>query len=79
MATKPKAKTSPAFQQLAATLGAKPPKGLSVLPARDLQHLNEQVEAALTLHQQTMAEAEASIVNHAPKPLRKTVRKILGV
>lgn len=79
MATKPKAKTSAAFQQLGQTLGAKPPKGLAALPARDLQHLNEQVEAALALHQQTMAEAEASIVNHAPKPLRKTVRKILGV
>jgi hypothetical protein len=78
MATNTKAKTSAEFQKLSATLGTKPPKGLSALPASDLEHLDEQIGRALDLHQETMAQAEESIINQAPRPLRGTIRKILG-
>ncbi len=79
MATTTKAKTSAAYQQLAKTLGAKPPRTLDKLPARDLQRLDAQINGALVTHQETVAQAEESIVNQAPRPLRGTVRKILGV
>ncbi|MFT4048347.1 MAG: hypothetical protein QM648_00740 [Solirubrobacterales bacterium] len=72
------AKTSLAFQQLSKTLGAKPPKALDALPAADVKHLNEQVEEALARHQETMQQAENSIIEQAPRALRGTVRKILG-
>lgn len=79
MATAAKAKTSIAYQQLSKTLGAKPPKALDELPAANLAHLNAQVEKALAQHEATILEAENSIVDHAPRALRGTVRKILGV
>jgi hypothetical protein len=78
MATTPKVKSSQALQQLTETLGAKPPKALGQLPAEDLQHLNEQIVTAQELHQETVEQAEQSIINSAPRPLRGTVRKILG-
>jgi len=79
MATAAKTKTSIAYQQLSKTLGAKPPKALDELAAADLAHLNEQVQAALAQHEATITEAENSIVDQAPRALRGTVRKILGV
>jgi hypothetical protein len=79
MATAATNKTSLAFQQLSKTLGAKPPRALDELPARDLQDLNTKVEAALIEHQDAMVQAELSIVDQAPRALRGTVRKILGV
>ncbi|MBJ7355680.1 MAG: hypothetical protein JHC98_12720 [Thermoleophilaceae bacterium] len=79
MATAATNKTSIAFQQLSKTLGAKPPKALDELPARDLQDLTTKVEAALVQHQEAMVQAELSIVDQAPRALRGTVRKILGV
>ncbi|MBJ7458784.1 MAG: hypothetical protein JHD02_06335 [Thermoleophilaceae bacterium] len=72
-------KTSIAFQQLSKTIGAKPPKALDELPAKNLQDLNDKVEAALQRHQETMVSAENSIVDQAPRALRGTVRKLLGV
>lgn len=78
MATTSKAKTPAAFQDLTKTLGAKPPKALGALSAKDLQHLDAQIQTALAQHQETVRQAEDSIINQAPKPLRKTVRKILG-
>jgi arginine/ornithine N-succinyltransferase beta subunit len=78
MASSPKAKSSPAFQQLTETLGSKPSKGLAELPAEDLQHLNEQIMTAQAQHQETLEQAEQSIINSAPRPLRGTVRKVLG-
>jgi hypothetical protein len=79
MATAPTNKTSLAFQQLSKTLGAKPPKALDELPAKDVQDLNAKVEAAAADHEEAMVQAENSIVDHAPRALRGTVRKILGV
>ena len=79
MATAPKSKTSIAYLQLSKTLGAKPPKALDDLPAKNLQDLNEKVAASLAAHKDSIEEAENSIVQHAPRPLRGTVRKILGV
>ncbi len=78
MATAPKTKTSLAYQQLSHTLGVKPPKKLDELPAANLKHLNEQIEAALAQHQETIEQAENSIIESAPRALRSTVRKILG-
>ena len=78
MATGTKAKTSIAYQQLSKTLGAKPPKALDDLPAADLKHLNEQIAQALAEHQQTMEQAENSIIESAPRALRGTIRKLLG-
>jgi hypothetical protein len=71
-------KTSLAYQQLSKTLGAKPPKALDDLPAKDLQDLVDKVEAAYADHKESVAQAEDSIINSAPRPLRGTVRKILG-
>ena len=79
MATAAANKTSLAFQQLTKTLGAKPPKALDELPAKDLQDLTAKVDAALVQHQDAMIQAELSIVEQAPRALRGTVRKILGV
>ena len=78
MAAGTKAKTSIAYQQLSKTLGTKPPKALDDLPAADLKHLNEQVEQALAEHQETVEQAENSIIDSAPRPLRGTIRKLLG-
>lgn len=78
MANGTKAKTSVAYQQLAETLGAKPPKALDKLPAADLKHLTEQIEAARLEHEATMQAAENSIIESAPRPLRGSVRRILG-
>lgn len=72
-------KTSIAFQQLSKTLGAKPPKALDELPAKDLQDLNAKTAAALAEHEDAMVKAETSIVDQAPRALRGTVRKLLGV
>jgi predicted negative regulator of RcsB-dependent stress response len=79
MATASTNKTSIAYQQLSKTLGAKPPKALDELPAKDLQDLTTKVEAALVEHQEAMVQAELSIVDHAPRALRGTVRRVLGV
>jgi len=78
MATAATNKTSLAFQQLSKTLGAKPPKALDELPAKNLQDLNAKIELAYVKHQEAVAAAEDSIINSAPRPLRGTVRKILG-
>ena len=72
-------KTSLAFQQLSKSLDAKPPKALDELPAHDLQDLNAKVDAALAQHEEAMVQAENSIVDHAPRALRGTVRRLLGV
>jgi len=79
MATAATNKTSLAYQQLSKTLGAKPPKALDELPAKDLQDLATKVTAAGADHHEAMVEAENSIVDQAPRALRGTVRKILGV
>lgn len=77
-AKSPTAKTPAAFQDLAKTLGAKPPKALAELPEADLAHLIEQIETSLLHHQETVEQAEESIINSAPRPLRGTIRKIFG-
>lgn len=79
MATAAANKTSLAFQQLSKTLDAKPPKALDELPAKDLQDLTKKVEAALVQHEDAMIQAENSIIDQAPRALRGTVRKLLGV
>ena len=79
MATPATKKTSLAFQQLAKTLDAKPPRALDELPARDLQDLTTKTVAALAEHEAAMVRAENSIVDQAPRALRGTVRKLLGV
>jgi hypothetical protein len=78
MATSSK-KTSLAYQQLSKTLGAKPPAELDTLAAADLKQLADAVDVAYANHMQAMGEAEESIINTAPRPLRGAVRKILGV
>lgn len=78
MATTTTAKTPAALQDLSKVLGAKPPKALGELPAADLSHLTEQIETALAHHQETVEQAEDSIINSAPRPLRGTIRKIFG-
>lgn len=79
MATAIKSKTSAAYQQLAETLGSTPPRALDKLPAADLKHLNEQIQGSMVHHQEAMEAAETSVVNAAPRALRGTVRKLLGV
>lgn len=78
MATTAKPKTPNAFKALTDTLGSKPPKALAELPEADLLHLSDQVEQALAHHQESVATAEESIINSAPRPLRGTIRKIFA-
>ncbi len=74
----PAKKTSAAFKQLGETLGTTPPLALDKLPAAQLKHLNEQIQESMVHHQEAMEQAETSVINAAPKPLRGTVRKLLG-
>lgn len=78
MSSKPKGKPSSEMQELAKVLGSKPPKALGELPDADLRHLTEQIEQSLNYHQESVAQAEASIVNSAPRPLRGTIRRIFA-
>lgn len=67
-----------AFTELAGTLGSDPPKEFNTLKAEDLATLNRLLAESIDLHEATIAEAEENVAKLAPRPLRGTVRKMLG-
>lgn len=71
-------KTKKAFDDLAEMIGDDPPAELNRLSAADLTTLNRLVGESLDLHEATIAEAEENVVKLAPRPLRGTVRRLLG-
>lgn len=65
-------------EALAKELGAKPPKGLEALTNAELKRLAELVGDARVYHEEAIQLAEDNVVKMAPRPLRGTVRRILG-
>lgn len=74
MSTAPKK----AIAELSGTLGAKPPREFNQLSAADLSTLNRLLSESVELHEASIAEAEEDVAHMAPRPLRGTVRKMLG-
>lgn len=74
MSTPPKK----AIAEFSETLGAKPPKEFNQLSAADLSTLNRLLSESVELHEASIAEAEEDVARMAPRPLRGTVRKMLG-
>lgn len=71
-------KPSAAFTRLAKATSATPPRQLNQLSAANLNHLTDSVEQALAGHKAAIEQAELNIINQAPRPLRGTVRRVLG-
>ena len=67
-----------AYAEFSETLGAKPPKEFNELSAADLATLNRLLAESIELHEASVAEAEEDVARMAPRPLRGTVRKMLG-
>lgn len=74
MAAKPKK----AYTELAEALGAKPPKEFNDLKADDLATLTRLLSESVDLHEASIAKAEDDVARLAPRPLRGTVKKMLG-
>lgn len=72
-------KTSVAFNDLKAALGSRPPAELDRLKAADLKDLAARIDATAERHEASVREAEQRVVEIAPRMVRGTVRKILGV
>ncbi|MBJ7459608.1 MAG: hypothetical protein JHD02_10505 [Thermoleophilaceae bacterium] len=66
------------FNELAETLGDTPPRELNDLSAADLATLNRLLVESIELHEASVAAAEEDVAMLVPRPLRGTVRKILG-
>lgn len=62
---------------LSRVLGAPPPPALKRLAAKDRALLASQIQAALDRQIDAVGEAEENIVQHLPRPLRGTIRKLL--
>ena len=74
MSTAPKK----SIAELSETLGAKPPKEFNDLSAADVSTLNRLLSESIELHEASIAAAEEDVAQMAPRPLRGTVRKMLG-
>lgn len=72
------AKPKKGFTAFAELIDAKPPAALNTLSAAELETLHRIVSESIDIHEAALAEAEESVVHIAPRPLRGTVRKILG-
>ncbi len=72
------AKLKKAYNDLAEVLGSPPPAEFNNLSAADLATLSRLVAESVELHEAALAEAEDVVVNNAPRPMRGTIRKILG-
>lgn len=72
------AKPKKAFTAFAELIDADPPAALNSLSAAELEALTRIVGESIDLHEATLAEAEECVIRIAPRPLRGTVRKILG-
>lgn len=67
-----------AFKDLAEVLGTDPPKEFNDLSAENLERLAHLLRESVDLHEASIHAAEEEVVKMAPRPLRGTVRKILG-
>lgn len=67
-----------AINDLSSTLGAKPPREFNDLTSAELSTLNRLLSESIELHEASIAEAEEDVARMAPRPLRGTVRKMLG-
>lgn len=75
MAAKPKK----GFTQLAELIGQEPPAEFNDLSTAELARLHEIVSESLDLHEAALSSSAEDVVAQAPRPLRGTARKILGV
>lgn len=73
------AKTRKGYRELGSMVGTSPPVALNGLSAAELKQLGELVEQSLSQHEVSLDDAEQSVVRMAPRPLRGTVRRLLGV
>lgn len=71
-------KSKKAFTDLADAIGIDPPAELNDLKADELKTLAHMLSKSIELHEASFAEAEENVLRLAPKPLRGTVRKLLG-
>lgn len=67
-----------ALGELAQTLGGEPPKEFGSLSADELSTLARLIDESVELHEASLAAAEEDVIKLAPRPLRGTVRKLLG-
>jgi hypothetical protein len=74
MAAKPKK----GITELSELIGQDPPAEFKDLSADDLTELNRILGESLDLHEASLAKAEDDVIKLAPRPLRGTVRKMLG-
>lgn len=74
MASSPKK----AFSALGEALGNSPPAEFDDLSAAELATLTRLLGESIELHEASIASAEDDVVKLAPRPLRGTVRKLLG-
>ena len=72
------ARVQKGFQELHSVIGAPPPAELNRLRKDDLKVLTDLVSSALERHEAAIAEAEERVSQLAPRPLRGTVRRLLG-
>lgn len=67
-----------ALKDLTDALGAKPPKEFRDLASDELATLTRLLGESIELHEASIAAAEENVVKLAPRPLRGSVRKMLG-
>lgn len=72
-------KTSAAFNDLKTALGSRPPAELDRLKAADLKDLAARINDTADRHEASLREAEQRVIEIAPRMVRGTVRKVLGV
>lgn len=72
-------KTSAAFNDLKTALGSRPPAELDKLKAADLKDLAARINDTADRHEASLREAEQRVIEIAPRMVRGTVRKVLGV
>lgn len=65
------------LDELTRALRAEPPAALKKLKAADGKHLAELIDEALARQNKAVEEAEASLLQHVPRPLRPAVRSFL--
>lgn len=63
--------------ELTRALGSAPPAPLKKLSAADRKHLAGVIDTALARHNAAVEEAETSLLQHVPRPLRPAVRSFL--
>ena len=66
------------FNELAVTLGSQPPSDFNELSTAEFATLNRLLSESIELHEASVAAAEEDVAQLAPRPLRGTVRRILG-